>query len=455
MEFKLPDLGEGIHEAQVISVLVKEGDVVAEDAPLMEVETDKAAVEIPSPVAGKVSRIHVQAGQTVNVGMPLVTFEEVGEPAKAEPRETPEKEAAPARERPEQKEAAPAAARGGDGPARQVAAAAGRRFAATVETRDASRPVPAAPAVRRLAREMNVDLRRVPGSGPGGRVLKQDVEAFAAGRLPPAESAARAAPPEAPAPGPAPVTELPPVERTLPDFGKWGPIRRQPITQIRKTIARQMTRAWTLIPHVTHCDNADLTELEEQRRQLSAELEKKGGPKLTFTAVLLKALAGALRTHPVLNASFDADANEIIFKQYVHIGVAVDTERGLVVPVIRDVDGKTLVQVSAALADVAQRARAAQFTIDELRGGTFTVTNVGALGGTFLTPMINWPEVAILGTGRADWQPVVRNDAIVKRFLMPLSLSFDHRVVDGADAARFLKDVIGYLENPLRLLTVG
>jgi pyruvate dehydrogenase E2 component (dihydrolipoamide acetyltransferase) len=330
-----------------------------------------------------------------------------------------------------------------------VSTGAPARSAAPVA--DASRPVPAAPAVRRLARELNVDLRAIRGSGPGGRVLETDVKAFAEGGQTAAPSApARSAPAR---PDAAPMTELPPVDTSLPDFSKWGPIRREAVPQIRKTIARQMTRAWLSVPRVTHSDTADVTDLDALRRSLSAEMEKRGGAKLTLTGVLVKALGVALRKYPMLNASFDAATNEIIYKDYVHMGIAVDTPRGLVVPVIRDVDTKTLAQISTDLADVGQRAREVKFSVDDLRGGTFTLSNVGALGGAFVTPMVNFPESAILGVGRTAWQAVVHNDEIAKRFIMPLSLSFDHRIIDGADAARFTREVIGYLENPLRLLS--
>lgn len=447
MEFKLPDLGEGIHEAQIISVLVKEGDTVAEDQSLMEVETDKAAVEIPAPQAGTISKLHVKAGQTVNVGDVLVTFGGNGAAAPAKPA----KAEAPA---PAKKEA-PAVARSGGGNDKSSAPPA--RMAATTTapapSADASRPVAASPSVRRMAREMGIDLHAVRGTGPGGRVIESDLASHGGGGGATA-APARAAAPSAPSrPDVASLTEMPQVDQSLPDFSKWGPVRREAVPQIRKTIARQMTRAWLSVPRVTHSDNADVTDVDNMRRELSASLEKQGGPKVTLTGILIKSLGVALRKYPMLNASFDANTNEIIYKDYVHMGIAVDTDRGLVVPVVRDVDQKNLVEISNDLADVGQRAREAKFGIEELRGGTFTVTNVGALGGAFVTPMVNFPESAILGVGRAGWQPAIYKDEIAKRMIMPLSLSFDHRIIDGADAARFTKEVIGYLENPLRLLT--
>jgi pyruvate dehydrogenase E2 component (dihydrolipoamide acetyltransferase) len=425
-EFKLPDLGEGVHEGQIVGVLVKEGDTVAEFQPLLEVETDKAAVEIPSPKAGVIARLYVEPGQVVNVGDVLFVIEESGAV------EAPAAAAAPAEQTPE----------------RPAAAAAEPRAAATPVTkvvppappirRDG--PVPAAPVVRKLARELGGDINHVPGSGTGGRVLREDIERFSRG-----ERGAAAAP----------ESETPPRQVTreaLPDFGQHGPIRRQKPTQIRKTIARQMTRAWLNVPRVTHCDTADVTELERNRKQLNAQ-PREGHAKLSMTAIVMKAVGAALREYPMVNCTYDAEAEEIIYKDYVHVGIAVDTPRGLVVPVVRDVDRKPLPQVAAELNDVAERTRTGKFDIAELRGATFTITNVGALGGTFVTPMVNFPEVAILALGRTAWQPtVMENMQIAPRLVLPLSLSFDHRIVDGADAARFTSDVITSLENPLRLI---
>jgi pyruvate dehydrogenase E2 component (dihydrolipoamide acetyltransferase) len=320
-------------------------------------------------------------------------------------------------------------------------------------------PVPAAPAIRRLAREMNIDLAEVHGTGPGGRIVREDLERYRiAGPTGTAVGTPRhepAAAPPRPAPAPSDDGARPsPPSDALPDFSQWGPIRREPITQIRKTIARQMVRSYQIIPHVTHCDVADVTDLEMFRKQ-HGEVFNEKGTKLTLTTFIVKAVAGALQQFPQLNCSFDDQANEIVYKDYVHIGIAVDTPRGLVVPVIRDCDRKSLLRITKDLNDVAERARAAKFDIAELRGGTFTITNVGPLGGTFVTPMINYPEVAILGLGRMAQQPVVRDGQIVPRMILPLSLSFDHRVIDGADAARFTRSVISYLENPLNLLMVS
>jgi pyruvate dehydrogenase E2 component (dihydrolipoamide acetyltransferase) len=446
--FALPDLGEGLTEAEIVKVLVREGDVIREDAPLIEVETDKAQVEIPSPMSGRVAKVHVEAGQTVKVGSVLVTFDDAEPDGARHPAagrdEAPAREATPIR---------PAAAG-------RVAAEAAERLARP------SGPVPATPATRRLARELGVELRAVTATGPGGRVTDDDVRAAAGGppapgttaRETPAPAAARdAARGEAPAPaaqarGPArPLatvgTEIPP----LPSFEQWGPVERRPLSHLRRTIAERMTLSATIVPHVTHFDRADITDLDALiTRNLARASEQ--GVTLTLTSFLLKASARALRAHPQFNASLDAAAGELVVKEYVHLGIAVATERGLIVPVIRDVDRKPVVAIARELAALAQRTREGKASLDDLKGGTFTVTNIGALGGTGAIPIINYPEVAILGVARARQEPVIRDGQVVPRLLLPLSLTFDHRVADGADGARFAADIVRRLEHPDELL---
>jgi pyruvate dehydrogenase E2 component (dihydrolipoamide acetyltransferase) len=428
-EFKLPDLGEGVHEGQVVNVLVKEGEEIAEYQAMLEIETDKAAVEIPSPKAGVVAKVHVAVGQTVKVGQTLISIHD-GLPGGTERRS----EAAP------QVVAAQAEFEAPKVPAPVPATA--RAPAGVLQ----DGPIPAAPVVRKLARELGVELSRVPATGPGGRVLREDVERFAAGERPP--------PPPPVGLAPSAGVSFASGGGELPDFAQYGPVRREMASQIRKTIARQMTRAWLNVPRVTHCDKADVTDLERNRKAVNTGL-KEGQPKLTLTAIVVKAVAVALRDFPMLNASYDAASEEIIYKDYRHIGIAVDTPRGLVVPVLRDADGKTLPQIAAELADLGARARTVKFEVAELRGATFTITNVGAVGGIFATPMVNYPEVGILGLGRAALEPAVRDGQIVARLLLPLSLSYDHRIVDGADGARFVSEVIRSLENPLRLISLG
>src|SRR6266542_1451144 len=404
--FVLPDLGEGLTEAEIVAVLVREGDVIQEDAPLLEVETDKARVEIPSPASGRVERVHVRPGQTVKVGAVLITF---ADPTAGAPRTAPA--AAPLTE------AQPARARDG-------------------------RPVPATPATRRLARELGVDLGGVRGTGPGGRVTDDDVRAAA--------GASRTAPaPKAPAP-PSEAKPLAPVgiePPSLPRFEQWGPVERQPLSHLRRTIAERMALSASLIPHVTHFDRADVTELDAIiRRNLDAA--KQRGITLTLTSFLLKAAALALREYPQFNARLDAGAGELILTRYCHLGIAVATDRGLIVPVIRDVDKKPVMELARELAALAPRVREGKAALDDLRGGTFTVTNIGALGGTGAIPIINYPEVAILGVARGREEPVVRGGQIVPRTMLPITLTFDHRIADGADGARFAQAIIRRLEAP-------
>jgi len=490
--FALPDLGEGLTEAEIVKVLVREGDVISEDAPLLEVETDKATVEIPSPFSGRVAGIHVQPGQTVKVGHVLVTFDDgsvasssVGrgggapsgnlrtttDSGRGPASPTHRQPASAADARPAPAASTSAAAGVGRGPASgavaesrgvnvgsastggalaadasggvaRVDSAGSGGGAAVAATRVG--PVPAAPATRRLARELGVDLAVVRGSGPGGRVTDDDVRAASGG----AEGR-----PVAPAAEPVAAKPLKTIgaETPLPKFEQWGPVERQPLSHLRRTIAERMTLSATVIPHVTHFDRADVTELEAIIRR-NADAARERGLALTLTSFLMKAAALALREHPTFNASLDAAAGELIVKRYCHLGVAVATERGLIVPVIRNVDHKPLVDLQKELAALAQRVREGKATLEDLRGGTFTITNIGALGGTGAIPIINYPEVAILGVARAREEAVVQDGRIVPRTLLPISLTFDHRVADGADGARFATAIVRRLERPEQLL---
>jgi pyruvate dehydrogenase E2 component (dihydrolipoamide acetyltransferase) len=438
-QFTLPDLGEGLTEAEIVAVLVREGDVITEDAPLLEVETDKAQVEIPSPMGGRVEKIHVAPGQTVKVGAVLVTFADAGAPAQA---------TAPAAPR----AAAPATLAPAGAPRRAVTQAA----ASPAGPAHAGGPVAATPSTRRLARELGVDLRAVRGSGPGGRILDADVRAAGAAVAPGAPwptskgsgPVAKPAAPAAPAKPLAAVGLEPP---PLPRFEQWGPVDRVPLSHLRRTIAERMTLSASLIPHVTHFDRADITDLDAIITR-NLEPARAKGVTLTLTGFLLKAAALALGRHPQFNASLDPAAGEMIVKRYCHLGVAVATERGLIVPVIRDVAGKPVLELARELGALAQRVRDGKAALDDLRGGTFTITNIGALGGTAAIPIINYPEVAILGVARARLEPVVRQGQIVPRLMLPLTLTFDHRVADGADGARFASEIVSLLEAPERLL---
>jgi pyruvate dehydrogenase E2 component (dihydrolipoamide acetyltransferase) len=419
--FKLPDLGEGIHEGEVLAVLVTVGDTVREGDPILEVETDKAAVEIPSPVDGTVAEIRVKPGELVKVGDVLMTFETDGT------------------------DAADAAA---GSPATDEPAAPPRTAAETPDTGGKRKrpPVPASPATRRLARELGVDLYAVTASGPQGLVTAEDVQAFAAKDSAPgpgetAEAAAAAGPPEAP---------------PLPDFDQWGATERIPLRAIRKSTARRMALAWSQIPHVHTQDWVDLTELEALRRKHREAVAAQGG-RLTLTVFALKAAAAALKRFPDFNASLDAAAGEIVRKHYFHIGVAVDTDDGLIVPVVRDVDRKSLRELAVELADLVDRTRRRKATREELQGATFTLTNVGPLGGGHFSAIINPPQVAIMGMGAARLEPVVLAAGggppkIVPRLLMPLVVCVDHRVLDGADAIRFMLTIKSILQDPEELL---
>jgi pyruvate dehydrogenase E2 component (dihydrolipoamide acetyltransferase) len=438
-DFRLPDLGEGLTEAEIVSVLVAEGEEIKEDQAVLVVETEKAQVELPSPFGGRVDRIHVRSGERVKVGAVLLSFGDAG--AAASPRAAaPAAAARPAEPTP--------AARASASPAPPAAAAPATGL-----------PPAATPATRRLARELGVDLAGVRGTGPGGRISDDDVRAAVSGGRPaskapaagtPAPAAARApgAPLEAPRPLAVP-TALPP----LPRFEQWGPVEREPLRAVRRRSAEHLSLAWAVIPHVTQHDQADVTELETMRRRQQKRGE--GSAELTLTVFLMKAAAMALRAHPRFNASLDHATGELVLKRYYNIGVAVDTDQGLLVPVVRGVDGKGIRELAAELAQLVARTREGKATLEDLRSGTFTVTNTGALGGTGATPIINYPEVAILGVGRARQTPVVRDGQIVPRLVLPLSLAFDHRVIDGMEAARFSTELVGLLEAPERLFLEG
>lgn len=416
-KFRLPDLGEGIHEAEVLAILVAVGDEVREGDPILEIETDKAAVEIPSPFTGKVKEIYVRPGDVVKVNDVMIVFEN-GEAFE-------EKDRIAKVKTPVESEDTP------------------------LEPSHGAGPVPASPATRRLAREKGVDLHQVTPSGPGGLVTAEDVRASAEKKGKTAEGSRIAVKKTQ-------ERRLEIVVSSLPDFSKWGPVERVPVRSIRKATVKQMTLAWSQIPHVNSQDAVDITRLEAFRLKHKGEIEAMGG-KLTLTVFVMKAVATALKTYPNFNASLDTEDEEIIIKRYFNIGVAVDTNEGLIVPVIRDVDRKSIQEISIELNDLIRKTRERKITLDELQGGTFTITNVGPMGGGHFSPIINYPEVAILGMGSARLQPVVRKKEknehlIVPRLMMPVVLCIDHRVVDGADAIRFMRVVIKALEDPDELL---
>jgi pyruvate dehydrogenase complex dihydrolipoamide acetyltransferase long form len=432
--FKLPDVGEGIAEAEIVEYLVQKGDKVKADQPVVKIETDKAVVELPAPVTGVVVEIPFKPGDSVRVGETLLVIDTETAEAEAAPpaekKEAPPREESPAgpltRERPA--EVAPAKAAE---PA--PAAAAGERVLAT-------------PHTRKVARELKVDITTVKGSGPHGRITDEDVRKAAEEKEKPAAAPERVAAPKAPT---AAAVQAP--ATTGFDFEKYGPTRREPLKGIRKRTAEVMVRSVSTIPHVTHFDEADVTELMsvvEREKPLAVSR----GIKLTVLSFLVKAAATGLKQYPKLNCSLDEETGEIVYKDYYHIGFATDTEAGLMVPVVRDVDRKSVLQVAAELQGLSTKARERSIELDDMRGGTFTVTNVGSLGGMWATPIIVHPQVAILCPLRAQPRPLVREGQVVIRTVMPLTLSFDHRVLDGADAARYTSFVISLLEDPMRML---
>ncbi|CAI8029457.1 Dihydrolipoyllysine-residue acetyltransferase component of pyruvate dehydrogenase complex [Geodia barretti] len=424
--FALPELGESIESGDVVQVLVAVGDEITAEQSVLELETDKAVVEVPSPVSGSVTAIHVAPGDKAAVGQLIVTLETDGAaaangaPAPAEP---------PAEAEPEPP-APPVAA--------ETAVAAPASPPAP-EAREARSGAPAAPSVRRLAREIGVDIHKVPGSGPGGRVSADDVKRYA-----------RTTQPDKPTAAPANV----PAAVTLPDFTRWGDIERRPMNNVRRLTADQMARTWATVPQVTQYDQADITELEQLRQKYAPKAVAAGG-RLTITAIVLKVVAAALKRFPQFNASVDMATHEVIYKHYYHVGVAVDTDRGLLVPVIRDVDHKNILTLGVELTQLAERARSRKTSLEEMQGGTFTITNLGGIGGTGFSPILNAPEVAILGMARSRIQPVHADGQFVPRLMLPLSLSYDHRLIDGADGARFLRWVVEALSQPFLLSLEG
>lgn len=417
-EFKLPDIGEGVHEGEIVKWLVKEGDFVREDQPMVEVMTDKATVEIPAPRAGKILKLSAKEGEVVKVGSVLVIIEEIGE-AKAEPKREPLAVSAAPPPQPE--------------PVTATASATAPAVTVSPPSPTPTQRVLATPATRKLARELGVDISQIHGTGPGGRVTDEDVRRFAATRTAP--------PPPAPAPKPTAPAYTP--SAVVTDRRE----ERIPLRGIRKRIAEHMHQSKSTAAHFTYVDEVDMTELIQLREQMRPLAEQKG-VKLTYLPFIVKASVAALKEMPLLNASLDEATGEIVLKKYYNIGIATATEDGLLVPVVKDADRKSLLEIASEIERLAKAAREGKIALSDLQGGTFTITSLGALGGLFATPIINYPEVAILGIHEIKRRPVVRDDQIVIRDIMYLSLSFDHRLIDGDVGARFCKKIIGYLENP-------
>jgi pyruvate dehydrogenase E2 component (dihydrolipoamide acetyltransferase) len=503
-EFTLPNLGEGVEKGDVLRVLVKPGDRVKQEQPVLELETDKATIEVPSTVEGVVKEIKVKQGDKVKPGQVVLTVdgdeasasgkatadkaapdahaeEQPKDEAKQEPKEAPpaEKAGAPAsaeasadKSAPTEKQEEPPADRGEEPPAeaakrderpaagertrvegrasvvdirgRQPAHAAAQAPAAPAPAAPSGPAAPAAPSVRRLAREIGVDISQVTGTGAGGRISETDVKEFARHVMSSVGGGAIAPAPGRPAIG-APA---------LPDFTKWGEIERKQMSGIRRKTAEHLSHAWNAIAHVTQFDKADMTVLEQIRPKYAAEAERAGG-KLTVTAVMAKIVAAALKKFPQFNASIDVATESIIYKKYVHIGIAVDTENGLLVPVVRNADQKNIIEIAVEIQQLAEKARARKLTLNEMSGGSMSISNLGGIGGTAFTPIVNWPEVAILGISRGSVEPVFKDGKIEPRQMLPLSLSYDHRVIDGADAIRFLRWVVDAIEQPFTLALRG
>lgn len=458
-EFKLPELGENVESGTVVKILVSKGDEIKKDQAIIELETEKALLEVPADAAGVIKEIRVKEGDEIKVGQTILVLDEkvegkkekTGQPSKEieDKAEEKDKKQEPSEERAkktEEKEKqktdegekieAKIEAAEKEGP-KEKPAAEDHKPVTSAERKEIA---PAAPSTRRFAREIGIDINTVSGSGPGGRISIDDVKAFAK-----QINQQKAAP----AAGLTGIATEP-----LPDFTKWGEVERKPMSKIRHATAKHLSFAWATIPHVTQFDKADVTELEKLRKQYGKKVEAAGG-KLTVTSILLKIIGAALKVFPQFNASIDMGKNEIVYKKYYHIGVAVDTEHGLLVPVIRNVDRKNIIELSVELTQVAERARNRKLSLDDMQGGNFSISNLGGIGGTAFTPVVNAPEVAILGISRGQMEPIYLNGNFEPRLMLPLSLSYDHRLIDGADAARFLRWVAEAIEQPFRVVLEG
>jgi pyruvate dehydrogenase E2 component (dihydrolipoamide acetyltransferase) len=438
-DLTLPELGENITAGDVLNVLVKVGDKLAKDQPVLELETDKATIEVPSSVAGTITAIKVKAGDKVKVGQAILSLADNGV-APVPPPAPAAVVAPPARSEGVPTLVRPREAERGEGATNVIDIARSPRHVVASVSGAAS--APAAPSVRRMARELGVDINQVPGTGDAGRISIEDVKEHAKRLITSAASS--------PAGGAAPR----PVGEPLPDFSRWGAIERQPMRGIRKKTAEHLGASWATIPLVTQYDLADITGFEEIRKRHTKQAGAGAAP-LTVTTLAVKIVAAALRQFPQFNVSIDMAAEDIIVKKYVHVGVAVDTDRGLLVPVVRDADTKSLMQISEEVAALAEKARSRKLSLDEMQGGTFSLSNLGGIGGTSFTPLVNAPEVAILGISRARMEPVFKDGQFTPRLMLPLSLSYDHRAIDGADGARFLRWVADVFEQPFLLSLQG
>ena len=412
IDLNLPNLGENIEKGTVTKVLVKAGDAIKKGTNILEIETDKAVLEVPSPAEGLIKDVLVKAGAVIKVGQPVFKIQQSSSAELLSRSASADKGAS---------EPAKPAATQAQASAAPVASTPAAQNVGHVPVRA---NVPAAPSTRLLARELGIDIGQVPGTGPGGRISIADIKAYAksiiigggAGR---------------------------PSQPSLPNFGKWGNVRREAMNNVRKKTAEHLSSAWNNIPHVTQFEKTDATALEKLRKERSTPTRK-----LSVTPFIIKAVAMGLKKFPQFNASVDMTSNEIVYKDYINVGVAVDTDRGLIVPVLKDVDKMSVDAISDELVAIAERARARKTTIEEMTGGCFTISNLGGIGGTFFTPIVNWPEVAILGVSRGVMEPVFVDGQFVPKLMLPISLSYDHRLIDGADGARFIRFIAETLQNP-------
>lgn len=501
IKYKLPDLGEDIETGDVIDVFVSAGDKVEQDQSLIEIETDKAAVEIPAPAGGTIKEVHVKEGDSIKVGQLLVTIDDGKESSSVdeedsedesteeeketetkeesqeetedeEIEETAEKEAEkemkddPEPEPEETKKSEDSDDKDSNEEAQEdeengdkenedeektkkesdekSSNDAKKTKDSKSEDSDSKKSVPASPSVRRIARELDVNINQVKGTGPGGRISEEDVRNHKEGKKTKSKSKPKAPEPEK-------IKETESSGESSQD--KWGETDRTPMSKVRRLTAERLTEAWKA-PHVTQYDKADITELEKLRKEFGPEVEKAGG-KLTVTSIMVKVIASALKAFPEFNASVDMENSEIIYKKYYNVGVAVDTDRGLLVPVIKDAMNKNITELSVELSEISEKARDKKISVDELQGGTFTISNLGGIGGTYFSPVLNAPEVAILGISRSVIEPVYIDGGFLPRMMLPLSLSYDHRLIDGADAIRFLRWVIEALEEPFKITLEG
>ncbi|HKK20282.1 MAG TPA: 2-oxo acid dehydrogenase subunit E2 [candidate division Zixibacteria bacterium] len=444
-DIKIPDIGEKVEKGSVVSVLVSKGDAVELDQAIIEFETEKAVVEIPSPEHGKIVEVLVKEGDTLKIGDVIARIDTDAaserpepEPGAPAPREAEQEEPAPQDETEvsEVRQTSPP-------PSRKPAPAPTPRAGQTEDTAILMQapveilriPAAASPTVRRLARELGADINAIRGTGPGDRITADDVKEY----IKQVVSGGKG------------VSVGPSTMRQLPDFGNWGKIERETISNVRGVIAENTAFAWNAIPHVTQFDQADITELEKFRAKHGEKVREQGG-RLTITPIVMKIIVEALKQFPKFNASIDTLRNEIVYKKYYHIGMAVDTDRGLLMPVVRDADKKSIVELAVEIKQLADQARNKRLSPEDMEGGSFSISNQGGIGGTNFTPIIFWPQVAILGISRNGAQPVLVDGEWQSRQILPLSLSYDHRIIDGADAARFLRWVVEALENPLMLL---